>query len=66
MLQFAVIALLGYASAYRVNIDQPCSVEPEIKKPGVVKTPLIPVNSVPDSFDWGNVDGVNYLTNMRN
>ena len=27
---------------------------------------LIPVNSIPKVWDWSNVNGANYLTNMRN
>lgn len=33
----------------------------------VVKTdlPVIDITDLPTGFDWGNVDGVNYLTNIR-
>ena len=33
----------------------------------VVKTalPTISIEDLPTAFDWGNVDGVNYLTNIR-
>lgn len=45
--------------------DYPCG-KPELglKESHVIK-PLEHV-FVPDDFHWGNVNGVNYLTNMRN
>jgi len=49
-----------------VSPDQPCSVKPDVMPEARVHTPLTPVNDVPSAWDWGNVDGVNYLTNMRN
>ena len=37
------------------------------RRTSVVKTVLeqIPMADLPTAFDWGNVDGVNYLTNIR-
>ena len=32
----------------------------------MIKRPLKHVESLPTAWDWSNVDGVNYLTNMRN
>lgn len=71
MQKFAAIALLGAtvfadAERRRVTDDQPCEVKPDIMPEVRVLKPLIPVNSVPANWDWSNVDGVNYLTNMRN
>ena len=67
MLKFAIAALIGVANALRrVSPDQPCSVKPEVLPEPKIKTPLTPVNAIPSAFDWGNVNGVNYLTNMRN
>lgn len=31
-----------------------------------VITPLAPVADLPETHIWNNVDGVNYLTNLRN
>ena len=71
MQKFAAIALLGAtvfadAERRRVSDDQPCEVRPDVMPDSHVIKPLIPVNSVPENWDWSNVDGVNYLTNMRN
>jgi cathepsin X len=67
MLKFAVAALVGFVSAHRrVSPDQPCHVEPEVIPAGKIRTPLTPVNSMPSAWDWSSVDGVNYLTNLRN
>jgi hypothetical protein len=27
---------------------------------------MVPKEDLPKNWDWGNIDGVNYLTNMRN
>jgi len=27
---------------------------------------MIPKENLPKNWDWGNIEGVNYLTNMRN
>lgn len=43
----------------------PCKKTSGKKIEGNQREPLNHV-FVPDDFDWGNVNGVNYLTNMRN
>jgi len=48
--------------------NSPCgrpSLPGDIEKLQYVEKPLEHV-FVPDDFTWGNVNGVNYLTNMRN
>jgi cathepsin X len=35
-------------------------------KEGLIKKPLVPVNDMPDQWIWNDIDGVNYLTNLRN
>ena len=68
MQKFIIAALLGCTAfaSRRVGKDQPCSVKPDIIPPVKVRAPLIPVNALPEAWDWSNVDGVNYLTNLRN
>ena len=42
-----------------------CSVRKSEERPEVITKPLEMMAELPTSFDWGNVDGVNYLTNIR-
>jgi len=59
------IKALAFAACIVAAAAEGCS----IRKPGnrlsVVKNPLPMVDALPEAFDWGNVDGVNYLTNIR-
>ena len=69
MLKFAVVAVSAVASVNalrRVSPDQPCSVKPEIIPENRVVKALEPVDDLPTNFDWSNVNGTNYLTNVRN
>jgi len=69
MLKFATVAVSAVASVNalrRVSPDQPCSVQPDILPQNRVVKPLEPVDDVPTNFDWSNVNGTNYLTNVRN
>ena len=68
-MKFAVFALIAGISAEEVrkfvNPDAPCrkvSSEPQL---GHIKESLKPVE-LPDTFIWNSVEGVNYLTNLRN
>jgi hypothetical protein len=64
MKYFAAAAVLGYANARLANPEsrQPLSAD---FKP-VIKNPLVPVNQVPETWIWNNVNGTNFLTNVRN
>jgi len=62
----AVTAELGVDKPSRYNDpSSPCKKPSGKKIEGFQRKPLEHV-FVPDDFDWGNVNGVNYLTNMRN
>ena len=64
----AVFALL-YSSVIAkryVDPSTPCRRTSQAPKPDHVVTPLTPVADLPETHIWSNVDGVNYLTNMRN
>ena len=66
---FTIAALMGavaMAQRRHVSDDQPCSVKPDVIPEPRVRKPLEPVNELPTAWDWSNIDGVNYLTNMRN
>jgi cathepsin X len=56
------------AFAARVSNDQPCYVPPKDVVLKARKTPNnnLPLSELPKAFDWGNVSGVNYLTNIKN
>jgi len=70
-MRFAVFALVAAASATEevrkfVHPDAPCrkvSAEPKVEN---VREPLQHVEDLPEQWIWNDVDGVNYLTNLRN
>ena len=68
-MKFAIYALVAAVSAQEVrkyvNPDAPCRKVSDKAQPGFVKELLKPVE-LPDTFVWNNVEGVNYLTNLRN
>jgi hypothetical protein len=62
---FCLIASTAEALKY-INPDAPCrkvSNEPQL---GNVREPLTPVEDLPEQFLWNNVNGTNFLTNLRN
>jgi len=69
MKSFAVSALVGYASAKSrlglVNHDAPCRIP--LTKPVEyrINSVLEPV-ALPEQWEWSNVNGTNFLTNVRN
>jgi hypothetical protein len=65
-LSFAVLALLGLAQAGKyIDKEQPCHKASETPIPTVVKTKLEKVE-LPEQHIWNDVNGTNYLTNIRN
>ena len=46
--------------------DHPCEKPFDGPQPGFIRKPLEHVTNLPKNFIWNNVEGVNYLTNMRN
>jgi hypothetical protein len=69
MKSFAVVALIGYTQATQPRISGPgakCRIPLSEPIKPLIKKPLIPVNSLPEQWIWDNVNGTNYLTNIRN
>jgi hypothetical protein len=71
----AVLALLlgsSYAETTQkpkvrlTNPDQPCRVKPNKPILGASNETLAPVKDVPDTWIWNDVNGKNYLTNIKN
>lgn len=60
----AVALLLGVAYAGKAY-DQPCRRKSAKPIRGVVKTALEHVE-LPDNWVWNNINGTNYLTNIKN
>ena len=66
-----VLALLlgaTYAteSFRKVAPGQACRVKSKVPIEGKVKAALTPVKDLPANWLWSDVNGTNYLTNMRN
>lgn len=61
ILFIAVLAIGLDISAYRKHIPS-TTFKPKVLTP----IPQTPLNELPKSFWWGNVNGVNYLTLQRN
>ena len=69
MKTFAVAALLSvvsFASLRRVSLDAPCRVRSLNRAEPRIHTPIVPVNDLPSSWEWNNIDGVSMVTNIRN
>ena len=74
MKSFAVFCLLAYSVVgeanpfRRVSKDMPCRVTPKVKPEPLIKNPLkwLPKEELPDSLEWNNVNGTNYLTIIKN
>jgi len=62
---FVVALLLGTTMAMKKYGDQPCRVKHDAPIKTVEKKKLQAVE-VPDQWLWNDINGVNYLTNLRN
>ena len=69
-MKFAVAAILAASavalSSRRVTLDAPCRVRNLNRAAPKIHTPLVPVNDLPASWLWNNINGVNMVTNIRN
>jgi len=68
--ELALLVSVAYAkkNAKYTSPDSPCR-KPTLtveQKTGYVREPLQPVADLPEQHIWNDVDGVNYLTNIRN
>ena len=57
--------MVAAAHSLRVTKDQPCYIPPTDVELNV-REPLLMMAELPKSWDWGKMDGTNYLTNIRN
>lgn len=67
-LSLAITALLfsvSNAEEELLHHKHPCYIRSENRQ-GVVKEKLTPVDGLPANFTWSNVDGMNYLTEVKN
>jgi cathepsin X len=67
-MKYSVYALLlSQATALKfIDPEKPCRKQSSEPKKELIKTPLEPVNDLPEQWIWNNIEGVNYLTNIRN
>lgn len=63
-----ILLLIGATAAGKIysDPDKKCRKKDALRGPDNIKNPLKPVESLPDNYIWNNVNGVNYLTNIRN
>jgi len=68
MRSFATFALIGAVAfaGRKVDPEMPCHKASGVRGPPRVHAPLEPVEDLPSQWEWGSVNGTNYLTNMRN
>jgi cathepsin X len=60
------LACASVQAGTKVSKESPCRVSNGLPQPGNIITPLVPVDDLPEQFLWNDVEGVNYLTNLRN
>ena len=61
-----VVALLFGAALAGKTFDQPCRVKHDkVKVKNVLKSEL-PKADLPDTWVWNDINGRNYLTNLKN
>ena len=68
MRSFAVLALtacLVSAKSRRVSNETPCRIKPEVMPENKVHAPLEHVNDLPSQWLWNDVNGINYLTTVK-
>merc|ERR1712086_1149245 len=70
-MKYATMSLLlatAQAGNRKVDPESPCRTSTYLSKPmpGYVREPLQDVEDLPETFLWNNVNGTNYLTNLRN
>ena len=68
-MKFAISALLGatvIATGRKVSKSAPCRVRNLNRAEPRIIAPLVPMNDLPTQALWNNIDGVSYLTNVRN
>ena len=61
---YTLALLLG--SSIAMDPEQRCYRKSPHPAKHVVREALEPVNDLPENFNWGNNDGVSYLTNIKN
>jgi hypothetical protein len=64
MKYFAAAAVLGYVNARLANPNSRQALPEDFKT--FVRKPLVHVTDIPETWIWNNVNGTNYLTNVRN
>ena len=69
---FALLAGATYAATEEkprlkfVDPSTPCRRKASTPIKDHIKEPLQPVSDIPDNWVWNDINGVNYLTNIRN
>jgi len=68
-MKFAVAALMSataFGALRKIDPEQPCRIRNTNRAAPKILEPLEAVSNLPSQWNWNNIEGTNYVTNVRN